>query len=470
MITYNGAIYSGTHSDGVYKSNDRGNTWIKTGTSVNTDTLSNGIIFAMLHISTNILLAGTCGEGLWRSTDNGATWTHIFSGLPQQAGTGFTCVKSLAISGPNIIAALTAGIYYSNDNGLTWHPSVIQGGITVLQASGLAVHDNIVCVGIIASPGRGIYRSIDYGLTYSLAEPLLDIETVKEGGGANMYAGSLFNVYMSNNNGNTWFSIGPGIPAGGGAFTILAWDNYIFIGNNYGVFFSSDNGASFTNASQGLDPYPHGSISGLTRDNQYVYAGSYQDAVWRRPLSDFGVLPLTMGELKVQYSDGISRLYWQTFTETNVSHFEIERSSNATDFSKIGFIKAAGNSTVTRDYRYDDNELVPGTDYYRLKIMDKDGKFNYSNIVSVQVINNSIVRLFPNPFSNEIRLTVSSEKNQSLNIRMLDNVGRTVKIQNANLHQGIAVIKMSGLDNLNKGVYFVELRMGEMKNVYKVTK
>src|SRR5205085_9072977 len=112
-----------------------------------------------------------------------------------------------------------------------------------LESSGFGIRDNVACVGIIASPGRGIYRSTDYGVTFSFADGLLDISVVKEGGGTFMYAGSLFSVSMSVDDGFTWGGVGPGIPPGGGAFTILAWDNYVFIGNNYGVFFSSNNGA-----------------------------------------------------------------------------------------------------------------------------------------------------------------------------------------------------------------------------------
>jgi photosystem II stability/assembly factor-like uncharacterized protein len=282
MIFDNGTVYTGTHTNGVYKTSNQGNTWTKIGTPNPLDTLSNEVIFDMLHVGSNVLLAGGCGTGLFRSTDNGVTWTHITDGLPPDNGT-FTCVKTLAQCGPNVLAALTNGVFYSTDSGLTWHFTNLVGS-QVLQAGGFAVRGNIACVGIIGFPlATGIYRSTDYGLTWDLAETILDIETMAAGGGHTMYAGELFTSYVSHDDGLTWSGMGIGA-----AFSILAWDEYVFVGNNEGVLFSDNFGASFVYANQGMDPAPNNVVQGLTRDSTYIYAGTYRDGVWKRPLSDFG--------------------------------------------------------------------------------------------------------------------------------------------------------------------------------------
>ncbi|HKR04202.1 MAG TPA: T9SS type A sorting domain-containing protein [Bacteroidia bacterium] len=281
-------LYSGTHNDGVYSSTDNGNTWNKTGTTNPLDTLSNAIIFSMLNPAPNILLAGGCGYGLYRSANNGSTWTHIINGLPMQAGTGYCCVNSLVQSGSKTVAATTEGLYYSNDNGLTWNASNLAG--SQVYASGLAAHGNVVVAGIVSfTAGDGIYRSTNGGVSWTQVNSILDVISMAAGGTNHFYAGTFNGNYFSNDDGLSWFSVGPGIPATDAGFAILAFDNFVFIGNNNGVYFSNNYAASFTNVSTGMDPYPNNSVQGLAADNTFIYAGMFIDAVWRRPLFDFGI-------------------------------------------------------------------------------------------------------------------------------------------------------------------------------------
>jgi hypothetical protein len=157
-----------------------------------------------------------------------------------------------------------------------------------MDPAGFAIRGNIACVGVSSFPQtKGIYRSTDSGVTWSLISPMqgADIITMGTGGGTTMYAGDLFGAYVSHDDGFTWGGLGLG-----GAFTILAWDEYGFIGNNDGLFFSDDFGNSWTQMNEGMDPYPNNSVQGLARDNTYVYAGFYRNAIWRRPLSDFGTI------------------------------------------------------------------------------------------------------------------------------------------------------------------------------------
>ncbi len=326
ILVSGATIYSGTHNDGVYSSIDQGNTWNKIGTANPLDTLSNGIVFSMLNPAPNILLAGACGYGLYRSTDNGVTWSHVTNGLPSQAGTGYCCINSLAQSGNRTIAATTEGVYYSGDNGFTWNASNLTG--SQVYASGLAVNGNVVCAGITSfTLGNGIYRSANGGVSWTLVNNISDVISMAAGGTNHFYAGTFNGNYYSNDNGLTWFSVGPGIPASDPGFTILAFNNYVFIGNNNGVYFSSNYATSFTNVNTGMDPYPNNAVQGLAADNNYVYAGTFLDAIWRRPLSDFGI------------PTGIA--------ETDLSRPGVIVSPNpANDFIEISFLQKENNFTV----------------------------------------------------------------------------------------------------------------------------
>lgn len=281
IIFANGTVYSGTHGNGVFASTDQGDNWTKIGTTNQFSTLSNEIVFAMHHIDPDILLAGGCPDGLFRSTNNGTSWTHITAGLPNEDN--YTCFKSFAQCGSNVLAALTDGVYYSTDNGLTWNATNLTGP-SVLYSSGFAVRGNIACVGMVPFPGNnGVYRSTDFGVTWSFAAPIPDIESMAAGGNNTMYAGNLFSSYVSHDDGISWTEV----PVGGG-FAILAYDQYGFVGNNEGLFYTEDFGDNWEQAIEGFDPYPNNAVQGLAKDSQYIYAGFFRNAVWRRPLSDFG--------------------------------------------------------------------------------------------------------------------------------------------------------------------------------------
>jgi len=308
IIISDNKIIAGTHNDGVYSSSNSGNTWNKIGTTNPMDTLSNSIIFAMLNPAPNILLAGACGNGLYRSTDNGLTWTHITAGLPFDAETNFTCINTLALSGSNVIAATTKGIYYSGNNGLTWTASNIAGDL-VYYSSGLAVNGNIVCTGIFSPVlGSGIWRSTNIGMTWMLVNNINDVISMASGGENHFYAGTFYENFVSEDNGLTWMNAGPGIPTDNGGFAIYAINNYVFIGNSKGVFFSDNYGDSFSNANTGIDPYPNNSVQGLTADGYFVYAGTFLNALWRRPLSDFGIIPLCLTEVTTNSNSGSGSL------------------------------------------------------------------------------------------------------------------------------------------------------------------
>jgi photosystem II stability/assembly factor-like uncharacterized protein len=289
----NDFVLCGTHGNGLFRSTDHGDNWTKIGTTNPLDTLSNERVFSTLFIEPNIILVGGCGDGLFRSADNGVTWTHITAGIPFEDvyGDHFSCIHTLEKCGPNILAACWMGVVYSTDNGLTWNPTNLQDPPEngYMDPAGFAIRGNVACVGVSSYPQtKGIYRSTNYGVTWTLAAPMqaADIITMATGGGSTMYAGDLFSTMVSHDDGFSWGGVGVG-----GAFALLAWNEYAFVGNNDGIFFSDDFGDSWAIVNEGIDPYPNNACQALAADSTYVYAGFYRNAVWRRPLTDFGFDP-----------------------------------------------------------------------------------------------------------------------------------------------------------------------------------
>lgn len=115
-------------------------------------------------------------------------------------------------------------------------------------------------------------------------------------------------------------------------------------------------------------------------------------------------------------SDG-NQLEWSTATETNNNYFDVERSADGAEFTKIASVNGNGNSTSTLNYNLLDPTPASGINYYRLKQVDFDGNSTYSNIISIEdeTWGNTVIQVYPNP-SNDIVHIIASENIVSFSI------------------------------------------------------
>lgn len=124
------------------------------------------------------------------------------------------------------------------------------------------------------------------------------------------------------------------------------------------------------------------------------------------------------------------RLNWVSETEENFSHYELERSQDGHQFTKIEKISGTGNSSIRQFYQYYDNETL-SQNYYRLKMVDLDGKFEYSNIIFIDTgCDNDLMNLYPNPigrYQGNLNVRVFS-KNENIKLQIIDVLGRPVKM------------------------------------------
>jgi len=160
-------------------------------------------------------------------------------------------------------------------------------------------------------------------------------------------------------------------------------------------------------------------------------------------------------------------LDWATASEQNTKHYEVERSLNGTSFSRIGIVHAAGNSNQTNTYQYTDHDIDRlNSEYmfYRLKQVDIDGKFNYSNVVRLRYneknISGSIV--YPNPTPGLVTILVGDHALvgtiaylYDINGRLLDNIKIAANSQQVNLSRYV------------NGVYYIKLNNKEVLKIIK---
>lgn len=115
-------------------------------------------------------------------------------------------------------------------------------------------------------------------------------------------------------------------------------------------------------------------------------------------------LPVTLGNFEaIRQDEKTVRVRWETISENNNAGFEVQKSENGIDFEIIGFVDGVGNSTVKRHYQFLDYQASQSA-YYRLKQIDQDGQFIYSNVRFVRGGDLQKLSIYPNPFTSELTL------------------------------------------------------------------
>jgi hypothetical protein len=138
------------------------------------------------------------------------------------------------------------------------------------------------------------------------------------------------------------------------------------------------------------------------------------------------VLPVVLNRFAavLTYNQQVE-ISWATSQEVNSNYFSIQRSSDAVNFSEIGKVKSKGFSSVNTDYSFTDPESLNSTRYYRLQMVDRDGKSEYSKIISISSdAKIASVVVFNNPFTDQVRLMVNAADADFIRFTMTDLLGR----------------------------------------------
>lgn len=185
---------------------------------------------------------------------------------------------------------------------------------------------------------------------------------------------------------------------------------------------------------------------------------------------DYSVLPVELISFTVGNVDNDVTLNWSTATELNNYGFNIERNVDGT-WKNIGFVAGHGNSNSTKNYEYIDNPTLAGTYSYRLKQVDNDGTYEYSNVVEIDIVVNSytLFQNFPNPFNPETTIKYEIKNSGNVALKVYDILGNEVAIL-VNEHQTAGIYYM-GFDAsfLTSGVYMYRLSVDNFVFVNKMT-
>jgi hypothetical protein len=152
------------------------------------------------------------------------------------------------------------------------------------------------------------------------------------------------------------------------------------------------------------------------------------------------VLPLSLVQFNGIEKSGHILLQWITKEESNTSHFEIEKLYGTEPYSRVGNITAKGFASLENRYEFKDLFAELGLNYYRLKMIDKDGQFTYSNIVTVQVkkgtsINTPLMNVWY--VGDAVKFNISSAQQCNNALLLTDVSGRVLYKSNIQLNKGL---------------------------------
>ena len=182
--------------------------------------------------------------------------------------------------------------------------------------------------------------------------------------------------------------------------------------------------------------------------NPYIDHPEYIFAVWQCT----GVIPVTITDFTALNNNGSVLLQWHATYETNFRQFEIERSTDGTNFNNIG--EVAGQNLS--GYSFMDNNLPNRSIvYYRLKMIDIDGKFSYSKTIAVRLNNNfSNALVYPNPTARSLSIKLYDALESNSILQVTDITGRIVKFQS--ISSGLLSIDLD-VNALPQGRYFIKI-------------
>lgn len=178
----------------------------------------------------------------------------------------------------------------------------------------------------------------------------------------------------------------------------------------------------------------------------------------RSIVQEIAALPVTISKIGCFPTINGNQLYWTTENEVNNEGFYIEHAADNVEYNTIGFVRGAGNSDRQQQYHFVDKNVESGTHYYRLKQVDFDGRFDYSEVLSCSVEETESIRLLSQQISDLVQIIAQKQHN----LQIFDYLGKN--IQNVVVREGFTQIDMS---TWPKGIYFISDGFSFNKRFFK---
>jgi uncharacterized protein (TIGR02145 family) len=184
-------------------------------------------------------------------------------------------------------------------------------------------------------------------------------------------------------------------------------------------------------------------------------------------------LPVELTSFTAVQTNKDIKLNWNTATEINTSIFDIEKKISTTNsWQNIASIKASGNSTTPKQYSYTDKNVNTGKYSYRLKMVDLNGSFKYSDIVNVDITAPAKFELsnaYPNPWNPTTTIRYQVPTNILVTIKVFDALGREVSTLVNEIKPAGSYEVTFNAKGLPSGTYYYQMKAGNFIETKKIT-
>ena len=138
-----------------------------------------------------------------------------------------------------------------------------------------------------------------------------------------------------------------------------------------------------------------------------------------------GALPVILVDYSVYNTDKVVNLKWRSQQENNSDHYSVERSVDGRSWTSIGSVPAVVNSTVPQNYAFTDARPLNGINYYRLRIVDRDGKFGLTPVKGCRMSASKVkLSIYPNPAVSTASIVINQEKEERFDVMIYNKTGQ----------------------------------------------
>jgi hypothetical protein len=454
-----------------------------------------------------VLLGSTDARGVARSTDSGKTYgANVLAYLgslssPNDDRAAFMSPIAVGRANTNRWYAGSDNIHISTDAGASFTNSGIPGTAYIeafrKPAIALAVSDlnanklyasispfsqNTATYGLHYSPPANIRKSTDGGssfttVTGTLPDRLYTDITISPTNDDSVFVTlggfGATHVYVTGNGGTTWSPRGSGLPDV--PFNCILMDsanaNILYAGCDLGVYVSPDRGANWFDYNNGfwdatyvmdLVLAPGNKLRAVTHGK-----GIFETDRWDGAM----VLPVKLLGFSGKETSSANELSWEVTAELGLLRYEVERSFDGFHYATIGTI-AARNRYAQERYGFNDaraDRLRPLV-YYRLKMVESDGSWHYSEVVALRTTATPGFAVLGNPFRGTLSIRYAIPAAGQVNIRLLDARGRTVYNERFRASGTEGVWLLQGLQLLPSGTYILLLETEGFRQSKQVLK
>lgn len=381
---------------------------------------------------------------------NSNSWINIIAGgtvtingkfATAKSGGAFAYVSSPTTTTAGALNFLSTGIItLGNNSTIEYTATATSSGQIISQAAykNLSIKGtNKTIAGPISATTTNlalINSTTTYNLNTNGNSHTLGVLTLTDNSIINL-AAAVHTITFSDSQAATWIA--------GKTLTITGWTGTAGSSGTGGKIFFGSNSSGLT--SQQLSQI---AFTGYSTGATILSTGELV------PLSS---LPVSLTSFKGKNEDGLVKLSWSTVSESNNERFEVLRAGEDQNFKKIGTVLGNGNTTVNLYYNFEDRNPLEGNNYYKLKQIDFDGKYQeYGPVIVKANVDAFSFGVYTSKNSADINFNITATKVENATIRIFDLAGRKLAESTFNLTAGNHQLNIGGL-NLSDGIYLATI-------------